>query len=157
MYAIVCTPVAHNIMGRNNHKIVIRRRGRVRAEVDERLALRRSVLNLYRKNEILVVTRKDTYESPMRRCNRCERTRKAFVVRKLHLFSTRPFPSKIFFPFLLLKKPRVLLRQVRSHSFLPLDEDRRPSRLDPGDGGGAKVVANELRVRGHVSSTLKFG
>ena len=41
-----------------HHSIVIRRRARVRAEVDDRLALRRSVLNLYRRNEkILVVTR----------------------------------------------------------------------------------------------------
>ena len=141
-----------------HHRGKVRRRAPLRAQVDDGLRFRRGVLDLHRRNEkILVVTRKHTYKSPMRRCNRCERTRKSFIVRELYLFSHGPCPSCVLFAFLLLKEPGVLPRQIRSHDLLLGDEDRRPSCLDAGDRGRAKVVANELRVRRHVSSTLKIG
>ena len=122
---------------------VVRRRRVVRGEVDDALALRRGVLDLCRRNE-KILSQERTYESPMRRCNRCASTRESLIVRELYLCSMRPFPSCVGLSFLLLKEPRVLSRQIRSHDLLLGDEDRRPSCLDSGDSRRAKVVTNEL-------------
>ena len=62
----------------------------------------------------------------------------------LNKLCMRPFPSCVGLSFLLLKEPRVLSRQIRSHDLLLGDEDRRPSCLDSGDSRRAKVVTNEL-------------